>query len=196
MGRLKCRKVARSVELVLCLPVVLAIGIHQIIADEPISDDLAKHRHFRLVAAKIEEIEKKTFDELVANMGDLWVTQHSGAAISALAAPELDFPLTLANRNTRRLVAELDIPAPHRSRELCRGIFERHFARYKVFYDEKLKSLENGTARGSDEGKINHLAICNSLFLTATFCDTADLAAQLRKVFDLSAVVSAQLKLI
>ncbi|HEY3965324.1 MAG TPA: hypothetical protein VGM05_12285, partial [Planctomycetaceae bacterium] len=58
----------------------------------------------------------------------------------------MDFPFTLANRNTRRLVAELQLLEPEKRRQLCRDIFDKYFARHKRFYTETLKRLSEGAA--------------------------------------------------
>jgi hypothetical protein len=154
---------------------------------------VTEHFQVRRVAAKIQEIGNKSFDELVANMDDLWVKNSSGAVMIGIIRG-MDFPFTLANRNTRRLVAELQLLEPEKRRQLCRDIFDKYFARHKRFYTETLKRLSEGAANGSQEGTKTHLAVCNALFLTATFCDVADLAVQLRKLIELRAYVSEQLE--
>ncbi len=165
-------------------------------ASRPASEsDGTATEHFQVqrAAAKIEEIGKKSFDELVDDMDDLSVVNSSGAPMSGIIRG-MDFPFTLANRNTRRLVAELQLVALDKRRQLCHDIFDRYFARHKKLYTDRLKAHKAGTANGSLEGIKSHSAVCNSLFLTATFCDVSELAVDLRKLIELRAFVLDQLE--
>ena len=178
--------------LIACLGAAFLAGLFARQA-HPEPEPVPRHDHVERVAAKIEDIGGKQFDELVADMDDLWVTRSSGVVLTGTVRG-LDFPWTLANRNTRRLLAELRGYPAEKRRELCRKIFEQKFSRHRRIYEERLANLKNPSPRPPAEACQSHLAVCNALFLTADGCEIAELAGQLRKLMHLRAEVAERLK--
>ena len=158
-------------------------------------DPYAAHPHVQRVAAKIDQIGAKAFDDLVNDITDRWVAEYSGVNLASTLRGR-DLALTLANRNTRRLAFEIQKLSPEKRLESCRRIFKSHLERHRLQLDRVLQALEDGTAEGSHEAQENQLAICNSLYLTSLNCRLDVLAAQLAELIELRKSVSERLQTI
>lgn len=168
-------------------------GVRARRASQSPPDPLATHQHVLRVADKVDEIRSESFAELIDTIPDDWVTRYSGIVIDE-SLHGRDFPFTLANRNTRRIVDELRSHSAKQRQQQCLQIFDQLFQQYCNQFDDVLESLERGTATGSDQAIKNHLAICSSVFVTAKYSDFGELSREVQQLIELRAKVTSKLE--